>query len=144
MKGNKSNATKTPSKRYENATPPIITSSLPSGWIADTTVIEGMFLINISPWGAHKNIGEYAHFLLKQHVLPYFRARSKEVHLLFDDPDCQVQSPKYFERRRHDLDNPVPDDHYCTEFTSDIMIPPKWRQNVLNRKCKQRLICLLS
>ena len=94
---------------------------------------------------AHTNTGEYANFLLRQHVLPYFRTGSKEVHLLFDDPECQVQSPKYFERKRRDQINPVPDDHHCTEFASDMVIPPKWRENILNcRQCKRSLICFLS
>ena len=127
MKGNKSNTTKVLEKRYENASPQIISTSLPTGWIPDTTVIEGMFLINIHPWSAN--------FLLRQHVLPYFRTGSKEVHLLFDDPECQVQSPKYFERKHRDQINPVPDDHHCTEFASDMVIPPKWRENILN--CRQ-------
>lgn len=145
MKGNKSNTTKVLEKRYENASPQIISTSLSTGWIPDTTVIEGMFLINIHPWSAHSNIGEYADFLLRQHILPYFRTVSREVHLLFDDPDCQVQSPKYFERKRRDQINPVPDDHYCTEFATDMVIPPKWRENILNCiKCKRRLICFLS
>ena len=88
MKGNKSNTTKVLEKRYENASPQIISTTLPTGWIPDTTVIGGMFLINIHPWSAHTNIGEYATFLLRQHILPYFRTGSKEVHLLFDDPEC--------------------------------------------------------
>lgn len=60
MKGYKSNTTKVLEKRYENASPQIISTSLRTGW---TTVIEVMFLINIHPWSAHTNIGEYASFL---------------------------------------------------------------------------------
>ena len=145
VKGTKSNTTKALEKRYANATPPIITTSLKSGWVPETVVMEGMFLINITPWSAHKNIGEYADFLIRQHILPHFRGMSKQVHLLFDDPDCQEMSPKYFERQYRDQANEVPDDHSCMYFSPDMSIPAKWRNNVLNcRKCKRKLVCFLS
>ncbi len=100
-------------------------------------------MININPWSAHKTIGDYANFLLKQHILP--QLQNCQVHLLFDDPECQQQSPKYFERLHRDEANLVPSDHFCTEFSSDLMIPPKWRENVINcRKCKRALVCFLS
>lgn len=86
VKGNKSNITKVVQKRYEKATPPIISTSLKPGWVPDSVVMEGMFLINITPWSAHKSIGEYADFLIKQHIIPHFRNVTREVHLLFDDP----------------------------------------------------------
>ena len=136
IKGAKANATKVLEKRYENATTQVIRTALPAGWVPEATIVEGMFLINITPWSAHHNIGEYADFVLRQHILPHFRNGSNEVHLLFDDPECQVQSPKYFERQRRDQLHPVPSEHHCTEFTDDLVIPPKWRENVLNcRKC---------
>lgn len=145
VKGAKSNTTKVLEKRYRDTIPPILTTSLKSGWIPDTVVMEGMFLINITPWSAHKTIGDYADFLIRQHILPHYRCMSKEVHLLFDDPDCQELSPKYFERQHRDKENQVPDDHSCTDFSADLLIPPKWRNNVINcRKCKRKLICFLS
>ena len=100
-----------------------------------------MFLINIVPWSAHTNMGEYADFLIKQHILPHFRNGAQEVHLLFDDPECQAMSPKYFERMNRDKSNPVPEDHSCANFTSDMLIPSKWRSDVLScRKCKRSLV----
>ena len=47
VKGTKANSTKVHEKRYEHASPPIIKTSIPPGWIPST---EGMFLINITPW----------------------------------------------------------------------------------------------
>ena len=84
--------------------------------------MEGMFLINISPWSAHKDMGDYGEFLLRQHILPHYRNGAKEVHLLFDDPGCQVQSLKQFERLHRDRANPTPDNHICSNFSPD-MIP---------------------
>ena len=144
-KGTKSNTTNCLEKRYQHSTPPVILTSLDSQWYPDSVIMEGMFLINIKPWAAHNCLGEYANFLLKQHIHPYFRGGSSEVHLLFDDPERQGQSPKFFERQHRNKSNPVPDDHYCTEFTSDMVIPPKWRDDVLNcRKCKRNLVHFLS
>ena len=52
-----------------------------------------MFLINIiTPWSAHQNIGEYAGFLLQQHILPHFRKGSNEVHLQMQNVKYKVQS----------------------------------------------------
>ena len=138
VKGTKANSTKVYENRYEHAHPPIMRSSLPSGWIPTSVIMEGMFLINITPWSAHKCIGDYADFLLRQHILCHFRKGATEVHLLFDDPEC---SPKYFERQRRDQTNKIPEDHYCQEFTHDMVIPPKWRENIINcRKCKRSLV----
>ncbi len=127
-------------------TPPIITTALKDGWSPDAVITEGMFLINITPWSSHRTMGDYADFLLKQHILPHFRNSSTtEVHLLFDDPNCQQDSPKYFERLHRDEINQIPDDHSCSGFSADMIIPPKWRQNVINcRKCKRQLVCFLS
>ena len=107
--------------------------------------MEGMFLINVTPWSAHKCMGDYAEFLLKQYILCHYRKGACEVHLLFDDPGCHTQSPKNFERQHRDATNKVPDDHHCQDFTSDMLVPPKWRANVLScRKCKRKLVSFLS
>lgn len=104
-----------------------------------------MFLINIRPSSAHRDMGEYADLLLRQHILMHYRNGVTDVHLLFDDPECQAQSPKYFERLRRDQTNPTPEDHWCSSFASDMVTPPKWRQNILScRKCKRNLVCFLS
>lgn len=67
-KGAKSNTTNIFQKRYEKADPPIIVPSLKPGWIPHAVIMEGMFLINITPWSAHQNIGDYGDFLIRQHV----------------------------------------------------------------------------
>ena len=67
------------------------------------------------------------------------------MHVLFDDPECQKLSPKYFERLNRDKVNKVPDDHCCGNFSPDLLIPPKWRDNVINcRTCKRNLVSFLS
>jgi len=145
VKGTKANSTKVFEKRYEHTSPSVFITSIPPGWVPTAIIMEGMFLINIKPWSAHKSIGDYGDFLLRQHILPHFRHGATEVHVLFDDPECQVQSPNFFERQHRDLTHPIPDDHCCTEFTSDMVIPPKWREDVLNcRVCKRNLVCFLS
>ena len=41
--------------------------------------------------------------------------------------------------------NQTLDDHCCADFSADLIIPPKWRENVLScRKCKRQLVCFLS
>ena len=116
-------------------------TSVPPGWVPTSVIMEGMFmfLINITPWSAHKCMGDYDDFLLG---LCHFRKGANEVHLLFDDPDCQMQSPKHFERQHRDQINKVPDDHHWHKFTTDILIALKWRENVLScRTYKRNLVC---
>ena len=147
VKGTKANSTKFYEKRYGQVTPPIIKTSQQSGWVPDVVVMEGMFLINISPWSAHKTMGDYANFLLKQHIQPFLRnTTTLEVHLLFDSPESQQCTPKYFERMHRDEMNQTVDDHYCADsFSADLMVPPKWKENVLScRRCKRKLVCFLS
>ena len=87
VKGTKANSTKVFEKRYKNASPPIIRTTIPPGWIPAAVIMEGMFLINTTPWSAHNSMGDYADFLLRQHILPHYRNGATEVHLLFDDPE---------------------------------------------------------
>lgn len=83
IKGAKDDITKMYEKRYENATPLIITAVLPDGCSPDAVFEEGMFLINIIPWSSHKTMGDYGNFLMKQHILPYFKSQSTtEVYFL--------------------------------------------------------------
>lgn len=89
MKGTKSNTIKALEKRYENATPPIIRTALTAGWVPESTIIEGMFLINITPCSAHHNIGEYAEFLLQQHILILGMVQLKCTYFLM------IQNAKY-------------------------------------------------
>ena len=73
--------------------------------------MEGMFLINVTPWSAHKTIGDYADFLLKQHIYPHFRNGTTELHLLFDDPECLQTYRTIFVRKKLNFANsPVPSD----------------------------------
>ena len=100
---------------------------------------------NITPWSAHKSMGDYADFLIRQHISPHLRNNATEVHLLFDDPNCLQITPKYFERLQRDSSAQLPSDHNCTDFSSDMIIPPKWRKDVLAcRVCKRKLVCFLT
>ena len=54
-------------------------------------------------------------------------------------------SPKYFERQHRDKTSQLPEDHSCTDFSPDMLIPPKWRSNILScRTCKRSLVRFLS
>ncbi len=147
VKGAKSNTTKWYEQQYEHSTPKIITMSLMSEWIPESIVMKGMFSINICPRSTHRTISGYADFLLRQHILPHYRnTTTSEIHLLFDDPECQMRSQKEIKRAHRDKMNLLSSDHpHCNDFTSDLLIPPKWRQDVINcRTCKRRLVCFLS
>jgi len=142
-KGTKSVTTTVYLKRYEEAMPTPFVTRFPTGWLPSIIIMEGMFLINIIPWDAHTTIGSYADFLMRQHIMPHYRNGATEVHVLFDNPKCN--SLKHFERLKRDRANPVPDTHYCTNFSADLHVPSQWSKQVLScRKCKRNLVCFLS
>lgn len=97
-----------------------------------------MFLINITPWRAHKNMGDSTDFFDVTACIPTFSKPITGSTLTFK---LQLN---YFEKLHCDKTTEVPADHECTEFTPDLHIPSKWRANVLNcGVCKRNLMCFL-
>ena len=79
--------TKSLEKRYKD----LICNQLPVGWVPDTVVVEGMFMINTSPLSTHSTMKEYAEFLLRRIVMSHFGKGSTEV---FDNLGRLPESPK--------------------------------------------------
>ena len=77
-KRQKSYTTKWLEKRYTS----IVSNMLPNMWVAHVVVLEGMFIINTSPLSTHKNMCEYARFLLRRFVTPHFSNGSMEIHIV--------------------------------------------------------------
>ena len=138
-KGQKSLVTNFYQCRYKESS--IITHQFPPNWIADSVIIDGMFLINCSPLGSHKTMADYGNFLLKRFITPHLRKGSKEIHLLFDEPGQQEENPKSFEQARREL---PPSDHQCMVFCEDAEVPSYWRKTISCRKCKRSLTVFLS
>jgi len=105
-----------------------------------------MFLINTTPLGSHKSLGDYGKFLIKRYIMPHLNRSTREVHVVFDNPGRLQNSPKYFEQRRRDANAKVVSDHCCDDFTQSTKIPPgKWREQFLNcRVCKRNLVKFLG
>ena len=135
-KGQKSYATKWLENRYKG----LVINNLPVGWIPESVVLEGMFMINVSPLASHHTMKEYTQFLLRRYALPHFVKGAKEVHIVFDNPGRQPLSPKSFERRRRDDTGTLPSDHHHAQFFDDSEIPPKWRDHLQCRECKRHLV----
>ena len=143
IKGQKSNATKYLENRYKISEHPIIRNNTPPGWTPQCTIIEGMFIINTSPLGTHRTYGEYAHFLFRRFVMTHMNRGSREVHVLFDNPE-RLELPKNFERERRDKSSSV-SIHTCDTIEASNPIPTKWRGGVINcRQCKRSLTIFLS
>lgn len=141
IKGTKANATKVYAKRYKQALEQIIRTSYPPGWVPDVVIVEGMFLINISPWGGHSTMSDYAAFWKNQHIDKHFKCGAKEVHVIFDNPGSLPCTPKQFEHIHRDKQSSNTG-HTCTASTR---IPKRWREDVLQcRKCKRNLVVFLT
>ena len=79
LKGQKSCSTHSLESIYKDASPPVITTHL-SGWRPNTTIMEGIFLINTLPLGIHKTFADYAEFLMQRYTMAQFSRGSIEVH----------------------------------------------------------------
>ena len=141
-KGQKSNFSNSLETRYKNSSPPVFLNDLPSGWKAECVITEGMFLINTSPLGSQKTMGEYARFLITRFVMPQFHRGTAQVHVIFDNPGHLPNMPKFFEQTRRDSTAKLSIDHTCDDLASCTKVSQtKWRENLLNcRQCKRRLV----
>ena len=142
-KGTKSSTTTYIERWYNN--PPVIINSLPTGWIPHTVILEGMFLIQMSPLPAMHCMEEYVKVLLSRYVRPHFTAGVIEVHVVFDVTGLQPESPKEIEQVRRDRgvnnDSTV---HHCVDFCSDLLVPEKWRSILGCRQCKKSLTAYIA
>ena len=75
-------ATKFLEKRYSS----LIVSMFPGGWVPDSVVLEGMFLINTAPLVTHCLMKDYAKFLVRRFAVPHVAKGVEEVHIVFDRP----------------------------------------------------------
>ncbi len=126
-KGQKSYATKAIETRYKKSSPPVILNSLPTAWVPDCCLLEGMFMLNTTPLGTHRTFADYSQFLMKLFILPQFGKGASQVHVIFDNPGRLEQTRKYFERKRRDATAPIATGHTCDEFHGSLSIPSKWR-----------------
>ena len=113
---------------------------MPPGWIPDSVVLEGMFLIQTSPLPNMSSMKEYVKLLLFRFVRPHFSAGVKEVHVVFDNPGSQEETPKELEKARRDKAAEIQmSTHHCMSFCSELLVPDKWRSILSCRKCKMNL-----
>ena len=95
-------------------------------------------MIQVSPLPTMSCMEEYAKLLLSIFVRPLFRTGAIEVHVVFDSPGTQKEFPK--EIKQYKRDQNTKDsvwDHNCTDFSSDLLIPEKWRSVLGCRVCKK-------
>ena len=109
-------------QRYSSCTTPVVLDNLPPEWTPQIAIIEGMFLIHCKPLRTAKTINDYALFLFDRFLLPHFKARVIEVHLLFDSPNQQQFNPKLIEQRRRDKGHKSTD-HQHINFTPSCKYP---------------------
>ena len=130
-------------KRYADSCH-IIVDTLPypnTNWCA---ILEGMNLIYKDPRG-HKTFHDFAVHLVKEWILPYYRAGYREVRVLFDQSGTQGLSPKVIEQTRRDqndeniliLDSMIDDNTPLPSLTT----AKAWSTFLKNRKNKH-IICV--
>ena len=59
---------------------------------------------------------DYANFLIKRFIVTQFSNGSNEVHVVFDNPGCIKNTPKYFEQSRRDQAVKIAEDHHCDDL----------------------------
>ena len=144
QRGAKANWTDKLGKRYSLANPPVIFNTLPSGWVPEAVIIDGMFLIQCAPLRQTSTISRYAELLFNRFILHHFKIGSVEVHLIFDSPSMQAFNPKSHERTRRDSAHTSTSSHEHITFTPSTLIPNSWRSLIECRECKQSIMAALS
>ncbi len=79
-KGTKSNTTTCLKHRYSE--PPVISDILPSGWVPDVVILEGMFLIHTPPLTTMTCMRDYVRLLLSRFIQPHFSSGANEDRLV--------------------------------------------------------------
>lgn len=93
-KGQKCYITTYLENRYSNIT----VNKFPGGWVPDSVILEGIFLVATTLLATHLAMKEYVMFLVKRSVYPHFTAIVSEVHVIFDNPGRQTCSPRLSSR----------------------------------------------
>ena len=144
QRGAKANWTDKLSKRYSLANPPVVFNTLPTGWVPEAVIIDGMFLIQCAPLRQTSTISRYAELLFNRFTLHHFKSGAIEVHLIFDSPSMQPFNPKNYERTRRDSAHTSTNSHKHITFTPFTKIPNSWRSLIECRECKQSIMAALS
>ena len=136
-KASKSNWTDKLHSRYRSTEPPVFTNMIP--WLPQSVIIDAMFLINTKPLRRTTTILDYSKFLFNQFVLEHFKAGTKEVHLIFDNPTNHRFNPKQFEHARRYINKKCNTQHEHCEFTPNSNIPSGWKEHLECRVCKRAI-----
>ena len=64
--------------------------------------LEEMFILSTTPSGTHKNYTDYSQFWIRRYIIPLYKQEANTVHVIFDNPGRLRQTPKQYERERHD------------------------------------------
>ncbi len=127
-------------KRYKTAN--VIIDTLPPQWTPDMVILEGMFMIQTPPIATMSNMHEYVKLLLNKYVKPHLKVGAKEVHVVFDNPDGLLETPKEIEHCRRDKG--TDSQHVCIAFTSSTPVLHKWRSLLGCRDCKKKLTSFIA
>ena len=142
QKSQKHKATEFYDKRYSKKVKELITNEMKE--IPQCAVLEGMFLINMSPLGECQSgtFADYGMYFLQKVIQPYFQIGIKEIHIIFDNYSEKL-SPKDIERRRRDK-GASESKTYCEIFKTTHLPRKDWMSFIKNRQNKILLCDFLS
>ncbi|CAC5405854.1 unnamed protein product [Mytilus coruscus] len=142
VKGTKSNALKVLKSTYKDA---FLTSlQVTDDAVQSTVILEGMFLINTIPLSSHMTFIDYAEFLFTRWIVKsHIQFKAQEIHVVFDHPNRNGESPKDIERSRRTHEFIQENITYNT-VSSDLLLPTNWRNFLNVRDHKRKFVNYLS
>ena len=115
----------------------IVSNTFPPGWVPDTVILEGMFLIQTTPLPTLSTMRDYVQLLIAKFVRPHLLAGVTEIHVVFDNSGSLPETPKEIEQCRRDAcAGTQTSDHRCMVFDASEKVPDKWRAVLGCRTCK--------
>ena len=106
----------------------------------DAVLLDGMFLINLTPLRQTETLHDYSHLIFRRFIQKHFRDGASEVHLLFDTPQPGKFNPKASEQHLRDVNKHVSKSHTHTDFLPKSSIPRPWREYIECRECKRSIV----
>lgn len=136
-KGAKSNWTDKIHKRYN-----VTVGMLPQDWKPDAVILDGMFLVNLTPLRQTETIHDYTYLIFRRFIRPYFNQGAIEVHVIFDvPPEPGKFNPKAGEQNRRDENRtPLDSSHTHISFQPNSPLPRPWKNYIQCRQCKRSIV----
>ena len=114
---------------------------------AEAFVVDAMFIIRTKPLPSHDTFKKYTHFLFQNWVIYHLRQsfnKVKEVHIVFDLQNHNINTPKLLEQSRRDRRKSLCMSVHIDAIQADTPVPRQWQDFLSLRQNRTNLVHYIS